>query len=114
MNIIPATAEMLNTYCPIKVSVNALAAVEGDKVLGISGLYLQGNKQVIFSWISDEMKSRRKDMIKAWREVLKLIRNRSLPTYAVCDFSIPKAELFLLHLGFVPFNGNVWIFKENR
>ena len=109
MKIIPATYEMISGLCDGKTAVRAIAAVEGDKVLGVAGISYKKNCQVVFSNLSDDLKKRPKEMIKAWKILMEMIEERKLPTYAICDFTIPKAANFLLHLGFEPYNGTTWI-----
>ena len=108
ITIIPATPEMVSEYCKGPFTTQALAVVDGDKVLAVYGCYLQEGSQVIFSNISDELKTKPKYIVLAWRYLLDILKSRALPIFARCDISVPKADLFLLHLGFVPFNGDIW------
>ena len=45
---------------------------------------------------------------KIFNYVLKMINDRKLPTFAMCDQSIPKAAEFLAHFGFYPVEKNIW------
>ena len=106
MNTVPATRDQVRKHCG-DLTAQALAIVDGDKTLAVYGSYLDDSGQVLFSWISDELKQHPKVIVRAYREFMKTVQ-RSLPTFAVCDLSIPKSDLFMLHLGFRPFNGKVW------
>lgn len=94
MKIILGTSETL------PVSARVVSVVEGDRVLGIAGVYPDGNRQVVFSTISEELKQHPKIVIKAARMVMKWIKESKMPTHALCDEEIPKAEEFLMHWGF--------------
>ena len=108
ITIIPATPEMVQEYCKGPFTTQALAVMEGDKVLAIYGVYLQDGLQVIFSNISDELKRKPRYIVRAWRMLLEILSKRNLPVFTFCDLSVSKADLFLLHLGFRPFNGDIW------
>ena len=103
----PATRDQVKKHCAGVLSAQALAIVDGDKEMAVYGSYLDYSGQVLFSWISDELKQHPKVIVRAYREYMKTLQ-RSLPTFAVCNLNIPKSDVFMLHLGFRPFNRNVW------
>jgi len=108
MIIIPATKEQIKEFCTVDKSVQAIAAVENGKVYGIAGVYICGNSQTVFTSLTEELKTRPRELIKAWAVLFAIINSRKLPTFAECDFAIPKAEKFLLHFGFLPYKNNIW------
>lgn len=111
---VQATPEMVKAHCPGNLSSFAMAAVEGDEVRAVFGVYLQSTCQVVFTWISDELKRTPKMIVKGWRMLLKMMGTRNLPTLAHCNLSTPKADLMMLHFGFTPYQGDVWIYRGTR
>lgn len=114
ITIVSATPEMVRDYCSGPFTTQALAVVDGDNILAVYGVYLQDGCQVVFSNISDELKKKPKYIIRAWRQLLSQMETRRLPILARCDMNLHKADLFLLHLGFSPFNGNIWKMEGAR
>lgn len=112
MKIIPATEEMIIDACGSSKTVRALAVINNDKVVGIGGIYYERDSQVVFSKISEELKNHPRWILKTWSTLVKMIDEKNIPTFAVCDFSIPKAVNMLLHLGFEPYSGKVWIRRK--
>ena len=107
ITIIPATSEMVKARCKGVKSVRAIAAIEDEKVLGVAGVYLDGDKQIVFASLCQELKDRPKAILMAWKELKKTFRP-NLPVFAFCDFTLPRTENFLLHFGFLPYKDNIW------
>lgn len=114
MKIIPATRDMLEKHCPGRYSAYGYAVVENGEVLGVSGVYIHGGAQVIFSWIGDEIKRKPRSIIMVWRMLLTEMKTRTMPILAKCDFAIPKSELMLLHFGFKPYSGAIWKYEGRQ
>ena len=109
ITIQPATYEQVKLLCDCKKSVRAIACMDDERLLGVAGVNYDKGYQLVFSNISEELKSKPRMMIKAWNILKAMIEERKLPAIAQCDMSIPKSELFLLHLGFEPYDNNFWI-----
>ena len=107
MKIVPATPEMVEKFCKCNKTVRAVAVVDGEKVLGLAGIHLQYEAQLIFSWIGEELKKKPRMIFKTWKVLLKMINCR-IPVVAQCDHRIPRAAEFLAHLGFVPVGDDIW------
>lgn len=83
-------------YPPVRM--RAFAAIEGDKVLGLAGVYYEGKHAIAFSHLTDEMYKHKKQIVRATRMVMKMITDRRLPVVAICQDQ--RARRFLEHLGF--------------
>lgn len=107
IQIVPATVEHLRTMYPESVgrTVRAFAAVDGDRVLGIGGTFIEQNKTIVFANLTDELRSHRRALIAGVRRVLGSVRGNA---YALCDTSIPAADGFLEHFGFTHLTGEVY------
>lgn len=92
-------------------SARVLAAVRGDQVLGIAGIYRAESGYVVFASLTDELRRDRRAIVRGVRAVFALARRCRAPLYATCDEAIPAAAGFLHHLGFVPGNGGIWRYE---
>lgn len=104
--IVNATSEMLSQFENHPKTVRAIAAVEGDKVLGIAGFYPQNGALVLCAYIADEA---RKEMNKHKRTLIQCARKligmtKGMPLLAHADPEIEGSEVLLRHLGFQPTN----------
>jgi hypothetical protein len=104
--IVPATMEMIRavTDDPLPRTVRAIAAVEGERVLGVTGFYAENGGLVIFSGFADQTRAEidrhKRTLILCARKIMSMAREKGMPIYAICDSSIPKAAVLLRHLGF--------------
>lgn len=112
VEIIPATSEILKAHYkePFGKSVYAIAAVEDGRVLGVAGFYYRPVGAVVFADIS-ELRSRPKVLIRGYRMILEKIRQKGLTAYAKCDQQIEAAERFLRHIGFQPFENDLFVWQ---
>ena len=68
--IVPLTREIIDKfYSDLPATVKGFAVVEDDEVLGLMGLYRADGKCVVFSQITDELKKRKKELIRLTRKV---------------------------------------------
>ena len=107
-----ATAEMLHDrlgYMPL--TVRALCAVEGDRVLGAAGIYSRPDGLVMFSDVDPEVWARPRLIVRAYRQLLEWAKETRLPVHTLCDPEIEAAKRFLEHLGFKPLCGDIYQWK---
>lgn len=100
--IVPATQELLERfygYTP-KRSQRAVVAVDGERVIGVAGVYMDDGRQVMFSDLTDEIRKDKRTIVRGIREVLRLAAKRHLPVHALADPEIEGSETLLRHMGF--------------
>ena len=59
--------------------------------------------------LTEDMKKRPRDILKAWKIILGMLEERNIPALAICDLTINRSENFLLHFGFIPHQNGMWI-----
>lgn len=110
IDVIPATPALLSRFygrIPTKTS-QAVVAVEGDRVLGVAGIYRDGARMVAFTELSDEVRANRRLIVRGYRALLPLIKAAGMPVLAICDPLIEGSERLLLHYDFEPLSHGVW------
>lgn len=105
--IVPLTPEMVGEC---RYSVRGYAEVEGDRVLGVCGVYHADGVQVAFGRFSDELKRRKRLLLRLAYTTINLFGRL---TFAVCDNGIDRADSFLEHMGFVPYRGDIWVRSQH-
>lgn len=100
-DVIPATADVIQRFygAPPTRTQMAVAVVDGDRVLGVGGVYLHAGRWVMFSDMTDELRSRKRALVRAVRAVLAMTRGRSIPVVALADPQIPGSDVLLRHMG---------------
>jgi len=83
-------------------TVRAVAAIDGDKVLGIGGVYLDGTRLWLFAEVEKEAWQDRPAVVKAYRAVLAMGRGLHMPIHAIPEEGNPQAVALLEHMGFKP------------
>lgn len=92
-------------------TIRAVAAVRGEEVLGVAGLYCDGTWTRMFSALTDDLRRDRRGLVKISRAVMELARPRA-PVYADADPEIEGSRKLLEHLGFKPVRGNLYVWEE--
>ena len=82
-------------------SFKGIVAVEGDKVIGIGGLFYTKSNLIAFSDMKPEMRPYKKAMVKGCRIIMDMVKNAEVPVYAVANSNEPTAKNLLKRLGFV-------------
>mgnify|MGYP001165608246 CR=1 FL=1 len=82
------------------MSLRGFVAVADGKVIAIAGVYYEGIKQIAFSEMKEEMKSRKKDIVRLARRVMSMIEQRRLAVWATC--SDDRSSRFVGRCGFNP------------
>ena len=116
IRIVPATREMIEGLqgVPVQKWQRAIAAVEGDRVLGAAGYYLLPGKIVAWLIAGPEIRSHPRLIVRGGRMLLEWFRQRGLPVFAVCDKREATAPKFLEHWGFVPFGDELYVWQGDR
>ena len=109
--IVPATMEMIRSlHADLPKTVRAIAAVEGERVLGVAALYPQEGCLVLCGVVAPEtraeMKRHRRTLLRCVWTALAIAVRRGMPVVAMADQDIEGSDRLLLHLGFMPKNGN--------
>lgn len=115
--IVPATAEMIARFEGHTKTVRAIAAVDGDRVLGVTGFYPQNGHYVLFAGIAEdarrEMNRHKRTLIACARKVMAM--TRGMPLLAHADPDIEGSDVLLKHLGFTPTNDkDIWQWLGQR
>lgn len=76
-----------------------VAEVDG-KVLAVGGVYYSSGSTFAFSYLSDEMRTHRKSIMRAARFAMHKVAALPGPIYALCSQSEANAPEFLRRLGF--------------
>lgn len=111
--LVPATAAMLAQFEPMPRTVRAIAAVEGDRVLGVTGFYPEGGRLILMATIADdaraEMHRHKRTLIKAARKVLEMTNALRMPVHAYADPEISGSDSLLEHLGFADVGNRIFV-----
>jgi hypothetical protein len=107
IEIRPATHEMLQRVSGDvpKRTARAIAAVRGDEVLGVGGVYREGTNLVLFSYMTDELRKNKRALIRALRAVTRLMRGT---VYSWADPEIKGSDALLKHMGFEHYRDGVY------
>lgn len=112
-SINPATPELLERFygrLPERTS-QAIVAMEGERVVGVAGLYRDGARLVVFTEL-DGVRADKRLIVKGYRALLPIMRAAGLPVLALCDVTVKGSELLLLHYKFKPIGVGVWQWQE--
>ena len=85
-----------------KHTVKAIVAEADGEILGVAGLEKHPGFYVAFSDIGDKMRKHKKAILKAGKELVKLIDDCRLPVVSIQNEAEPTSFGFLTHLGFTP------------
>lgn len=105
--IVPATEEMIRSVTnePWTRTVRAVAAVDGDRVLGVAGIYPENGHLIMFSGIAPEARAEihkhKKTLVRCARRVFEMAITRRMPIAALADDKYEGSESMLRHFGFI-------------
>ena len=105
--IVDASEAMIRAFSPQPMprTVRAFAAVEGERVLGVTGFYPQNGTLVLFAGIAQdaraEMQRHRRTLIRCARQLMDMVADLGMPACAYADPEIQGSDVLLKHLGFV-------------
>lgn len=106
IEIVPATKEHIKALYdePLGLTVRAISVIDGERVLGVAGVYWSNGQKVAFANFTDELRSKPRILIAGARMMAQMLE----ASIARCDPNIEKAESFLRHLGFTHIEGDIW------
>ena len=110
IDVVPATPDLMQRFygrTPARTS-QAVVAVQGDRVLGVAGVYFENGYAVAFTELSDEIRANKRLIVRGYRALLPFLRAARLPVVALCDPLIAGSERLLLHYNFEPRAQGVW------
>lgn len=109
VTIVPATREILERYYgrPMPKSARAIAAIDGDRILGVAGVVLDEARLIAFVHFSEELKRNRRVIVRGGR-ILQQMMRRGVPVHAEADSELESADRFLRHYGFRRVEGQVY------
>lgn len=93
-------------------TVKALVADLDGEIIGIGGVYYDGDRAVAFSGMKSAMRRFPMTMARGALAIMRLIGNQ--PCLAVPNPDEPGAERLLGRLGFEPFVEQVWRWAGQR
>ena len=103
----PATRKDINHFYPhLKYTFKAVVAENEDKVLGIGGIYYDGDSIVVFSRFDPELKTYPLALARGAKKIMKIVGEKTC--YAVADENIPESQNLLERLGFKHIEGRVY------
>ncbi|MEJ2416244.1 MAG: hypothetical protein P8Y45_04815 [Exilibacterium sp.] len=88
--------------------MRGIAVTDGDEVLGIVACV----SNMILAEVSEKLKSRRKMIIRAWREFISRLPAGTY--YAVRDKSIESSGRFLNHFGFELMSKDIYVYRGEQ
>jgi hypothetical protein len=90
--------------------INAVALIHEEKPVAVVGMVIQPNGLIMFSEWKEDMKRFARDLIIAMWCMLGEARKFKMPILAV-RHSNQSSHGLLSHFGFVPFKGEVYIWR---
>jgi hypothetical protein len=114
VRIVPATADLLQRFygaAPTR-SQRAVVAIKDDRVIGVAGVYPDGERAVMFSDLTDELRADKRAVVRGIRAVLELASKRDMPVHAWADPKVEGSERLLLHMGFEHLKDRVYQWRK--
>lgn len=107
VKIVPATPEIMRKVFPTFRSVRAIAAVRGDEVLGVAGIYPDAARLVLWGYLTDELRRDKRTLLKAVKVLKTILPKQHIESLA--DPSIPGSDVLLRHVGFTHRGKGIWV-----
>lgn len=106
----PATLDTMTRFYghPPSRTARAIVARDGDRVLGVAGLYRAGDRHVAFIDMTDEVRARRRVIVLGARALRAMMAEAGGPVHALADPHIEGSDRLLEHYGFEPLEGRVY------
>lgn len=118
--IVPATEAMVRavTTEQMPYSVRAIAAVDGDRVLGVAGFYPKNGRLVLIASIAKdaraEISRHKRTLVRCARRVMGMVAALEMPVYAEADPHIDGSASLLVHLGFTHTGQGIYTWLGHR
>lgn len=103
----PATRQDIDSFYPnLKHTFKAYVVENDKKVLGIGGIYYEGDFIIVFSRFDPELKKYPLAMARGAKKVMEIVGGKTC--LAIADENIPESENLLRRLGFRHIEGRVY------
>lgn len=102
---------------PAPFTFRGLSVVDGERVLGVTGVYADSGRYVLVAKIADDARAQLRrgrhvrTLLTAARRMLSIAKERDLPVHAVPDPALYGSENLLRHLGFAPLYKDTWEYR---
>ena len=108
IEIVPATKEHINALYdePPGLTLKAYAALDGDKVIGVAGVYWYAGNKVGFANFTEEIRKKPRVIVRGLRIMKEMLEGELM---VICDPAVDKAENFLKHIGFEHTKNHTWV-----
>ena len=107
LNFRPATAQDIRFFYPeLRFTFRAWVAEDETGLLGIGGVYYDGNNTVAFSRYDEEINKYRLAKAQGLKKIMEIVGDRSC--LAIADPNIPGSENLLERVGFKHIEGRVY------
>lgn len=115
MSIEPLTAERFSSFYGFMPEslVRGVAMEVDGRIEGVAGILFCGNFWYGFADLLEGCRARKRHVVKAIREMRRIMGSRRLPVIVSRDDSEDTSEGFLSHIGFEE-EGEVWRFDNER
>jgi hypothetical protein len=110
IKLVPLTQSLAESFYgarPMK-TIQGIAAVRGNQVLGLAGFYRNDTKIIVFTELNEEIRKDRRTLVKGIRLIRRMIKNYRFPVYSYADPCIQNADILLLHVGFTHYDNGVY------
>ncbi len=101
-DLVPATKAMLEQASGhvLRPTVQAIALVEGERLLGVAGIYPDRGRMVMFANMLEPMREHKRMVVRAYRRLMKWAGSRGLQVHAKAHPLISGSDTLLEHMGF--------------
>lgn len=114
--IIPATTDILIRYYghPLALTVRAVAAMDGDDIIGVGGIYMQDSSAVLFTDMTERLRRDKRLMIAGIRAINEIIGHviaLNIPLYTKEAEGVEGTDILMKHMNFEEFSAKdkVWV-----
>lgn len=113
VNATPAIIERF-TGAPMKDTARAaLAALDGDRIVGIAGISIKPQMYLLWSDMTSELREHPKLILRGFKRLLAVAAKRSMPVYAYADPLIKNSAKLLEHVGFKHHQKCIYIWRAH-
>lgn len=102
--LVPATLELAEAYYGRKPphTFQGLVCVDGDRPLGVCGIYRDEGHAFAFSEFSEELRPHKRILVQAVRAMVEMMDAAPAVVFAIENRGEPLAPDLLRRVGFVP------------
>lgn len=113
VDIVTVTPQILESFYGARPpkTLRAIAGVQGERVLGLCGYYLDGDRLWLFSDIHPDGMQYKKTIVRIMKLVLAMAIRTGIPIQAVPDPEFPNSCRLLERLGFQSISQGVYLWR---